>query len=83
VFNSALRNVYAGYSLDDARRDPKMWGHFFESAIGAHLVSEAFVGNYEVYYWRDGDLDVDFILKNSAGALKVYFTVKINSFAVL
>jgi predicted AAA+ superfamily ATPase len=63
VFNSALRNVYAGYSFDDARRDPKVWGRFFESAIGAYLVSRAFAGNYTVSYWRSGDLEVDFVLK--------------------
>jgi predicted AAA+ superfamily ATPase len=63
VFNSALRSVYSGRSFNDARRDPKVWGHFFESAVGAHLVSGAFAGGYEVYYWRDGDLEVDYVLK--------------------
>ena len=63
VFNNALRNVYSGYSFREAMRNPQVWEHFFESAIGAHLVSEAFTGNYEVYYWRDGNLEVDFILK--------------------
>jgi len=63
VFNSALRNVYSGYSFREAMMNPKVWGHFFESAIGAHLISESFTENYEVFYWRDGDLEVDFILK--------------------
>ena len=63
VFNSALRNVYSEYSFPEAMRYPQVWGRLFESAIGAHLVSEALKGNYEVYYWRDGDLEVDYILK--------------------
>lgn len=63
VFNSALRNVYAGISFADAVRDPKAWGHIFESAIGAHLVSRALIGNYEACYWREGDLEVDYVLK--------------------
>jgi predicted AAA+ superfamily ATPase len=63
VFNSALRNVYSGYSFREAIQAPRVWGHFFESAIGAHLVSGASIGNYEVYYWRDGDLEIDYILK--------------------
>lgn len=63
VFNSALRSVYSGYSFNEALRDPKVWGHFFESAIGAHIVSCELTGNYEVYYWREGDLEVDYILK--------------------
>lgn len=77
VFNSALRNVYAGYSFDDARRDPKVWGHLFESAVSAHLVSGAFAGNYEVYYWRDGDLEVDYILKKENRVVAI--EVKSNS----
>jgi len=63
VFNSALRNVYAGYSFREAIQEPRVWGHFFESAVGAHLVSGALTGNYEVYYWREGDLEIDYILK--------------------
>ena len=63
VFNSALRNVFSGYAFPEVMRDPKVWGRLFESAIGAHLVSEVLTGNYEVYYWRDGNLEVDYILK--------------------
>jgi predicted AAA+ superfamily ATPase len=77
VFNNALRNVYAGCSFDDARRDSKVWGRFFESAIGAHLVSGAFAGNYEVYYWRDGDLEVDYMLKRDNRVVAI--EVKSNS----
>lgn len=77
VFNSALRNVYAGISFADAIRDPKAWGHIFESAIGAHLVSQALTGNYEVYYWRDGDLEVDYVLKKDNKVVAV--EVKSNS----
>jgi predicted AAA+ superfamily ATPase len=63
VFNNALKNVYGGYSFDEAARDPKIWGRLFESAIGAHIISRSFIGNYEVYYWRDGNSEVDYILK--------------------
>jgi len=73
VFNSALRNVYSEYSLKVAMQIPKIWGYFFESAIGAHLVSRALTGNYEVYYWREGNLEVDYILKknNKIAAIEV------------
>lgn len=63
VFNSGLRSVYSGYSYTEALRDPKVWGHFFESAVGAHIVSSALTGNYEVYYWREGDFEVDYVIK--------------------
>lgn len=65
VFNSALRNVFSDYTLDEALRQPKVWGRFFESAVGSHIVSNSFVGQYEVFYWRDGNLEVDYILKKN------------------
>ena len=63
VLNSALFNICSGYSFQEAIRNPKIWGRLFESAIGAHLLSRALTGNYDVFYWRDGNLEVDYILK--------------------
>lgn len=65
VFNSALRNVFSEYTLQEALRQPKIWGQFFESAVGSHLISNSFVGNYDVYYWREGNLEVDYILRKN------------------
>ncbi|MDR0794999.1 MAG: ATP-binding protein [Tannerella sp.] len=65
VFNNALRNVYSGYSFPEPMREPRVWGHFFESAIGAHIASKSLSENYEVFYWRDGNLEVDYILKKN------------------
>ncbi len=65
VFNSALRSVYSGYTFKEAFMNPKVWGRFFESAIGAHIVSSAFAGSYEVFYWRDGNSEVDYIIKKN------------------
>jgi len=77
VFNSALRNVYSGYSFPDVMRDPKVWGHLFESAIGAHIINSSLIGNYEVYYWRDGGLEVDYVLKKDNKIIAI--EVKSNS----
>lgn len=41
-------------------------GTCFESAIGAHIVSNAFIGDYEVFYWREGDKEVDYILRKKS-----------------
>ena len=77
VFNNALRSAYSGYTFQEAIQDPKVWGHFFESAIGAHLISESLTGNYDVFYWRDDNLEVDYILK--MGNKTVAIEVKSNS----
>lgn len=73
VYNSALRNIYTDLALEQAAIQPKEWGRYFESAIGAHIVSQAFVDRYDVYYWREGNDEVDYILqkKNKIIAIEV------------
>lgn len=65
VYNNALLSVQCGMSFKEAIADGKKWGHIFESAIGAYIVSQAFVHRFEVYYWRDGNDEVDFIIKKN------------------
>jgi len=63
VHNSALRNVYEDVSFEDAIVDSALWGRLVESAVGAYLVSQSAIGDFQVYYWRDGKDEVDFVLK--------------------
>ena len=65
VYNNALLSVLSGLSFKEAVTDSKRWGQFFESAIGAYIISEAFVHRFEVYYWREGNDEVDFVLKKN------------------
>ncbi len=65
VYNNALLSVQSGLTFAEATADSKRWGQIFESAIGAYIVSEAFVHRFEVYYWRDGNNEVDFIIKKN------------------
>ena len=39
------------------------WGHYVESAVGAYLISQAYRLQFEVFYWRDGNNEVDFVLR--------------------
>jgi predicted AAA+ superfamily ATPase len=55
----------SGLTLADARADREFWGRLVESAVGAHLVNAAVVSRYGVYYWRDRNREVDFVV--SAG----------------
>ncbi|MEL5893409.1 ATP-binding protein [Bacteroides sp. GD17] len=63
VYNSALKNIYSNLTFKEAILNPKEWGRIFESAIGAHIISNAFISGYEVFYWRERDKEVDYILK--------------------
>lgn len=63
VYNNALRMVYSPLTFEQAIMDRKAWGHIFESGIGAYLVSQAFIHRFEVFYWRERNDEVDFILR--------------------
>ena len=63
VYNNALMNVYATSSFEEQRLDLEIWGRLVESAVGAHLVNNADKLDYKVYYWRDKNDEVDFIVE--------------------
>lgn len=66
VFNNALMSLYCEHDFAATRADHKLWGRLFESAVGAHIMNCAYTGRFEVYYWREGKDEVDFVLvKNS------------------
>ena len=73
VYNNALKTIYSGMTLEQVVVDRKAWGHIFESAVGAYIVNEAFKHRFEVTYWREGNDEVDFVLKknNSIVAIEV------------
>ncbi|MCR5454037.1 MAG: DUF4143 domain-containing protein, partial [Bacteroidales bacterium] len=58
VFNNALRNVYADVELGDVVENPREWGRFVESAIGAYLIIQFTSCDYTLYYWREKDNEV-------------------------
>lgn len=62
VYNNALKIVYNPLSFEQSILDRKVWGHIFESGIGAYLVSQAFIHRFDVFYWRERNDEVDFIL---------------------
>lgn len=74
VFNNALRNVYTDDSYNDVIENPEKWGRYVESAIGAYLVSLSQIKNYRVFYWRERNNEVDFILLR--GSKKIAIEVK-------
>ena len=53
----------------DLLADPSLRGHLVETAVGARLIARSNVEGFDLYWWRDGDLEVDFVAKRSDGAL--------------
>lgn len=63
VLNTALMSVTAGMSLAEAKADREFWGRLVESAVGAHLANAAAAGDCTLYYWRERNSEVDFVVK--------------------
>ncbi len=74
VLNTALMTAAFGVSREEARGDPEFWGRLTESAVGAHLANAAASGACELFYWRDRNREVDFVVR--AGKELVAIEVK-------
>ncbi len=74
VLNTALLTAQSGLTPAEARADGEFWGRLTESAIGAHLANAAARGQCELYYWREGNREVDFVVR--AGRVVVGIEVK-------
>ena len=63
VLNTALMSAQTGLSFEQARTNRELWGRLAESAVGAHLANSAAAGECELFYWRDRNHEVDFVLR--------------------
>ena len=71
VLNNALATAMLG---DDPRAllaDPETRGRLTESAVGAHLANAAAVGECTLHYWRERDLEVDFVVAKGRKLLAI------------
>lgn len=71
VYNNALSRVFNPLTFEQSITDCKVWGRIFESGIGAYLVSQAFVQRFEVFYWRERNDEVDFILRKKGSVIAI------------
>ncbi|RQD76536.1 ATP-binding protein, partial [Desulfonatronospira sp. MSAO_Bac3] len=71
--NTALVTSQSGLAPADWRAEAKMWGRLVEIAVGAYLVNQGEEEGVEVYYWREKNREVDFVLKkgNRLAAIEV------------
>lgn len=63
VYNTALLSAQSGKSFFEAMTDKVFLGRLIESAVGAHLLNSIRGTQIELFYWREGDKEVDFVLQ--------------------
>ncbi|SFU19689.1 hypothetical protein SAMN04489724_0176 [Algoriphagus locisalis] len=64
VHNTAIMSGVSNETMETLREDHRAWGRWVESAVGAHLVNQAFKERkLHIYYWREGNDEVDFVIE--------------------
>jgi predicted AAA+ superfamily ATPase len=63
VYNNALITAQSDYTYEKAIIDPELWGRLVESSVGTHLLNCSISERYNLYYWREGNYEVDFVLE--------------------
>lgn len=63
VYNNALLSALRGLSFPKVRADSELWGRWVESSVGAYLLSNADEYDYKVFYWRERNNEVDYIVQ--------------------
>lgn len=63
VYNNALLNSQSNDTYEKSIINPELWGRLVESSIGTHLINHSISERYNLYYWRDGNYEVDFVLE--------------------
>ena len=71
VFNNALLTAYAGISFESDRTAPRRWGRWVESAVGAYLLNHAETVGCKLYYWREKNEEVDFVLVRNGQVIAI------------
>lgn len=62
VLNTALISAFLNDDFQINRNNFSLWGQLVESCVGAYLCNQAIGTSIEVFYWREGQSEVDFVL---------------------
>jgi uncharacterized protein len=64
VHNTAIMSGISNETFETLQADHRAWGRWVESAVGAHLINQAFKDKrISIYYWREGNDEVDFVVE--------------------
>lgn len=62
VYDTSLMTATYGQYRSFLLTDPERKGHLVESAVGAYLLARGIKEHFEVFWWRDGAHEVDFVI---------------------
>ncbi|MCQ2383038.1 MAG: DUF4143 domain-containing protein [Clostridia bacterium] len=70
VYDQALMTAN-NKSLQTLLNDPSSKGHLIESIVGAALLRWSKLEDFDLYWWRDGNYEVDFIAQQDENIIAI------------
>ncbi|HIW77325.1 MULTISPECIES: ATP-binding protein [Gordonibacter] len=61
--DSSLQSAMLELPRKFIEMDRSRWGHLVETAVGAYLINRGREEGFEVFWWREGAAEVDFVLR--------------------
>ncbi len=61
--NTALVSASGVQMSSDREEDPSWWGRIVETCVGAHLYNTSLGTTMELFWWREGNHEIDFVLR--------------------
>ena len=74
VHDTSLLTASLEVERESLATDPALKGHLVESAVGAYLINRSLRERFSVYWWRDRNTEVDFVI--SKGRRRTAIEVK-------
>ena len=71
VYNTALLSALSGTTFTKTFTTPKVWGRWVKTAVGAHLLNMADELDFRLYYWRERNDEVDFIIEHNRRCIAI------------
>jgi predicted AAA+ superfamily ATPase len=63
VFNMALMSALSSNQHKEILEKPEIYGRWVESTVGTHLLNQSLTEQMSLYYWNEGNHEVDFVLQ--------------------
>jgi len=71
LLNNALVNASFPQKFNEIKKNDSRWGRLVENAVGAALVNNNPGKAVEMFYWRDRDHEIDFVLRQGERVLGI------------
>jgi uncharacterized protein len=71
AYNTAFSSVYSNTDFKTTKNVSDIWGRLVEQAIGAYLINQSRISGMKVYYWREGNNEVDYIIQKGSKIISI------------